>query len=68
MTNIIKIAVLKRKVRKYYRQYHSALDNLSCGKSLGEYISSDASAAKKKVNETLDKLAILDPTCTKQRL
>lgn len=59
---------LKLKARKYYQQYHKALSILSCGKNLGENISSAASEAKQNFNATLDELAKIDPETPIKRL
>jgi len=64
----LRIALLKAKVRSAYRQYHAELDSMSCGKAIGETINSRMYRAKVEFNETMDKLAKLDPGCPKQRL
>lgn len=63
-----KIERLKRKAKSAYLSYHHSLDGLSCGKSLGEFVSSAASQAKQQFNEAMDELAKLDPTTPKSRL
>lgn len=62
------IQKLKAKLRKYYLQYHNALDGLDCGKTLGEYVSSRATRAKCAYNEVIDELVKLDPEAEKYRL
>lgn len=62
------IEKLKAKLRTYYTEYHNALNGLSCGKTLGEYISSRATRAKCAYNEIIDQLKELDPEAEKYRL
>ena len=68
ITMFNKIERLKKKAGKYYQQYYKALDSLGCGKTLGEHISSTASEAKSKFNDTMDELAKLDSSCPTKRL
>jgi hypothetical protein len=64
----IRIAFLKHRVRKYYHRYCNLIDQYSCGNALSEYISADVSLAKKKVNDSLDELSEIDPSCTEWRI
>ncbi len=59
---------LRQQAKAHYLVYHKAMDELDCGTSLGEYISGTAQEAKRKFNETMDKLALIDPSCPKTRL
>lgn len=63
-----KIERLKNKVRRAYRCYHNALDELSCGRALGEFISTTASQAKQEFNTAMNELAKLDPSVPVTRL
>ena len=59
---------LKMQAGHHYQEYHKILDDLSCGKHLGEHISGRATNHKIKFNEIMDKLATIDPDCPKHRL
>lgn len=63
-----KIEQLKRKAKSAYLSYHSTLDGLSCGRALGEHVSSSALRNKIEFNEAMDALAKLDPTTPTGRL
>ncbi len=63
-----KISRLKKVVKYNYVLYQKAMDNLDCGITLAEHISSTVSTAKRKCNEALDELAKLDPKAPKGRL
>lgn len=65
-----KIETLKKEARKYYNQYNKILDNnkFSCGIALSEYISPELEILRKKFNETLDELSLIDPSCPTKRL
>lgn len=64
----IKLWFLMRKARSEYRMYHWRLDQLSCGATLGELVSPSALRHKIKFNETMDKIAKLDPKAPTTRL
>lgn len=61
MVTKAKIALLKRKLKRYYLQYLQEVQNNSCGKQLTEYMSSTAYSNKRLFNETLVKLKKVDP-------
>jgi hypothetical protein len=59
---------LKADARRYYLEYHSILDEFSCGANLAEHVSSRLAEAKSKFNKVMDRLAVLDQNCPKVRL
>jgi len=63
-----KIAILKFRAGKHYRAYHAACDNLPCGRSIAEVVSSKVMEHKRKFNQLMDELAALDPECPTTRL
>lgn len=68
MTTAVRISLLKSKAHRLYGDYHNGCDNLSCGKELAEYVSTGVLHSKIEFNSTMDKLALLDPSCPKTRL
>jgi len=64
----VRIDFLKYKARRAYSRYWAEVSSLSCGRTLAEHVSSGVSSAKREFNETMDKLAKLDPACPKDRL
>jgi hypothetical protein len=64
----IKIALLKKKAKKWYLKYIVAKDELSCGISLAEHISPKLSYARNQFNKTMSLLSKLDPACPITRL
>ncbi len=59
---------LKRQAKKYYAKYHYELDQMDCGRALGEHMNPRVLEAKCRFNRVLDELAKLDPTCPLTRL
>lgn len=59
---------LKAKAKKHYREYYAEAEAYDCGFSIAEVINPRMLRAKVAFNETMDKLAKLDPSCPKQRL
>lgn len=64
----MKKELLKRRARKYYKEYHRIFDNYSCGGNLAEHITPELKTIRDKFNSTLDELAKIDPTCPAKRL
>ena len=64
----LRINYLKAKARRAYERYWRELSELSCGRTLGEEISPGMMGAKREFNETMERLAKLDPGCPATRL
>ena len=67
-TETAMIPALKLLARKHYEGYQRERDSLPCGKALAEHISSSVIEHKTAFNETMEKLAAVDPSCPKFRL
>lgn len=63
-----KVKTLKRKARGFYSTYKAEQAKYDCGSAISEVINPRLATAKLKFNETMDKLAEIDPTCPKKRL
>lgn len=63
-----RIQKLKRIAKKNFLEYHSLLDNFSCGAHLAETISLRVSTAKINFNEAMDELQKIDPLVPLYRL
>lgn len=59
---------LKRKARKHYQAYQYELDQMSCGRAIGELMNPRMAEAKLSFNAAMDELAKIDPACPTGRL
>lgn len=60
IADALEIVSLKAKARRLYLQIHHRSD-MSCGAHLAEFIRPDIVRAKQEFNETMARLAELDP-------
>ncbi len=68
MRDTIKVEFLKRRARNYYNAYQYELDQMSCGRALGEHMDPRLFEAKQAFNRTMDELAQIGPGCPTGRL
>ena len=63
-----KLERLKRQARKHYNTYQYELNQMNCGRELGENMNPRMFEAKQEFNRVMDELAQIDPGCPNGQL